>query len=118
MGQRSDWAILVQSEFKGKARVAYACLSMSESVNYETVKEAVLKTVEMDTARLADQLAVAHKMYKEEVSHKQGGIRLNRNQNYDRKHKYKIYSNVKQSSPNYSKGGPPNQVSQTTVGNR
>ncbi|KAG7156162.1 putative SCAN domain-containing protein-like 5 [Homarus americanus] len=45
---KSDWAILVQSKFKGKAIEAYVCLSMSESVDYETVKEAVLKTVEMD----------------------------------------------------------------------
>ena len=46
--KKNDWAMLVQSRFKGKAREAYACLSMEESVDYEVVKEAVLKTVEMD----------------------------------------------------------------------
>lgn len=44
----NDWAILVQSKFKGKAREAYACLSMEECTDYKAVIEAVLKTVEMD----------------------------------------------------------------------
>ncbi|XP_042204156.1 uncharacterized protein LOC121853846 [Homarus americanus] len=83
-------------------------------IKYEISKNRVKNL--MDAARLADQLAVVHKMYKEEVSHKQGGVRLNRSQNYDKNHKYLNYSNVKQPSPNYSKRGPPNQVSQNTVG--
>ncbi|XP_063601112.1 uncharacterized protein LOC134777204 [Penaeus indicus] len=44
----SDWAVLIQSKFKGKAREAYVCLSIEESTDYRTVKEAVLKTVEKD----------------------------------------------------------------------
>ncbi|XP_076030622.1 uncharacterized protein LOC143018919 [Oratosquilla oratoria] len=45
--ERADWAMLVQIKFKGKAREAFACLSIHDSVNYYRVKEVVLKTVEM-----------------------------------------------------------------------
>ncbi|XP_076049636.1 uncharacterized protein LOC143030371 [Oratosquilla oratoria] len=45
--ERSDWAMLVQAKFTGKAREAFAGLSLHDSVRYHRVKEAVLKTSEM-----------------------------------------------------------------------
>ncbi|XP_062894791.1 uncharacterized protein LOC134341016 [Mobula hypostoma] len=44
---REDWAVLLQSVLKGKAQQAYSALSVTESTNYDTVKEAVLKVYEM-----------------------------------------------------------------------
>ena len=42
-----DWALLVQSKFKGKAREAYVGLSDQEAGDYESVKEAVLKSTRL-----------------------------------------------------------------------
>ena len=42
-----DWALLVQSKFKGKAREAYVNLSDQEAGDYESIKEAVLKSTRL-----------------------------------------------------------------------
>ena len=46
--QKAEWALLVQIKLKGKAREAYACLDLAESTDYDVVKEAVLRTAELD----------------------------------------------------------------------
>lgn len=43
----SEWALLVQSKFKGKAREAYVSLSDQEAGNYEMIQEAVLKSTRL-----------------------------------------------------------------------
>lgn len=43
-----EWALLVQTKFKGKARESYACLDLVESVDYEVVKETVLSNIQLD----------------------------------------------------------------------
>ena len=45
--QKAEWAMLLQIKLKGKAR-AYACLDIGESTDYDVVKEAVLRTAELD----------------------------------------------------------------------
>lgn len=42
-----DWALLVQSKFKGKAREAYVSLNDEEAGDYESIKEAVLKSTRL-----------------------------------------------------------------------
>lgn len=42
-----DWALLIQSKFKGKAREAYVSLSDDEGGDYECIKEAVLKSTRL-----------------------------------------------------------------------
>ena len=46
--QKAEWAFLVQIKLKGKAREAYACLDLAELTDYDVVKEAVLRTTELD----------------------------------------------------------------------
>ena len=46
--KKEDWAFLVQAKFKDKACDTFNCLTLDESRCYETVKEAVLKTVQVD----------------------------------------------------------------------
>ena len=46
--QKAEWAMLVQIKMKSKAREAYVCLDIGESTDYDVVKEAVLRTAELD----------------------------------------------------------------------
>ena len=46
--KKAEWAMLVQIKLKVKAREAYACLDIGESTNCDVVKEAVLRTAELD----------------------------------------------------------------------
>lgn len=41
------WPLLIQSKLYGKAQEAVAALSFEDSLNYETVKTAVLHTYEL-----------------------------------------------------------------------
>ena len=42
-----QWPLLLQSVFKGKAQEAYTALLISECVNYDCVKNAILKAYEL-----------------------------------------------------------------------
>lgn len=44
----SDWALLILSKFKRKAREAYVTLNDEEARDYEIVKEAVLKSARLN----------------------------------------------------------------------
>ena len=43
----SEWALLVQSKFKGKAKEAYVSLSDHEAGDYDSIKEAVLRSIRL-----------------------------------------------------------------------
>lgn len=44
---KKSWTLLLQSVLVGKAQEAYSALTMRESENYDTVKNAILKSYEL-----------------------------------------------------------------------
>ena len=52
---RALWPVLVQKDFKGKAREAFASLSVADSQDYEKVKEAVLLAYELSAEAYRQQ---------------------------------------------------------------
>ena len=45
----SEWALLVQSKFKGKTKEAYVSLCDHEAGDYDSIKEAVLRSTRLST---------------------------------------------------------------------
>lgn len=60
---KGDWAFLIQSRLKGKAREAYVCLSQEECAKYDCVKEAVLKTFELVPERYRERFRATKKSH-------------------------------------------------------
>ena len=44
---KEQWPILLQCSLVGKAQVAYSCLSVEDSSNYDAIKKAILKAYEL-----------------------------------------------------------------------
>ena len=63
---KADWALLVQSKFKGKAMRAYCTsLSLTECMDYSSVlKEAVMKTGQVGSRSLQEKVQGCEKAVK------------------------------------------------------